>query len=107
MPSPTSCWRRSSGRGRWTTPNASTTGAPTSKRAASSRSSVVSIQGEDEQVARVLELVELHRMEVAAAGLHREILLRTDRVGHRRTLERGADVEAPELFQRLIVVGDD
>src|SRR3954466_1282478 len=45
-------------------------------------------------------------MQVTAAGLHREILLGSDRVGHRRALERGADIEAPELLQRFVVIGD-
>ena len=45
-------------------------------------------------------------MQVAPAGLHGEILLRPDGVGHRRALERRADVEAPELFERFVVVGD-
>src|SRR5215510_10623767 len=45
-------------------------------------------------------------MQVPAAGLHREVLLRPDRIGHRRALERGADIEAPELLQRLVVIGD-
>src|SRR5262245_15629314 len=67
---------------------------------------LVSIEREHEQVARGLELVELDRMQVAAARLHREILLGSDRVGHRRALERRADVEAPELLQRLVVVGN-
>ena len=40
-------------------------------------------------------------------GLHGEILLRSDRVGDRRALERRADVEAPQLLERLVVVGDD
>ena len=34
------------------------------------------------------------------------ILLRPDRVGHRRALERRADVEAPQFLQRLVVIGD-
>ncbi len=65
-----------------------------------------SIQREHEQVARVLQPVVLHRMQVAAAGLHGEILLGPDRVGDGRALERSADVEAPELLQRLVVVSD-
>src|SRR5207253_10468158 len=65
------------------------------------------VQREDEQVARVLELVPVHRVEMPAAGLHREEFLRADRVDDRRALERRADVEAPELLERLVVVGHD
>jgi hypothetical protein len=46
-------------------------------------------------------------MQVPAAGLHREILLGPDRVGHRRALERRAEIEAPQLLERLILIGDD
>ena len=42
---------------------------------------------------------------MAAAGLHRQVLLRPDRIGHRRALERRAHVEAPQLLERLVVVG--
>src|SRR5229473_1489861 len=65
-----------------------------------------SIQREHEQVARALQFVELDRMQVAAAGLHGEKLLRPDRIGHRRALERRADIEAPELLEGLVVIGD-
>src|SRR5262245_5478767 len=65
-----------------------------------------SIQREYEQVARVLQLVELHGMQVAAAGLHRQILLRSDRISNGRALERRAEIEAPELLQCLVVIGD-
>jgi len=65
------------------------------------------IEREDEQVARVLELVEFHRVQMPPAGLHREVLLRVDRVGDRRAFQRCADVEAPELLERLVVVGDE
>ena len=43
-------------------------------------------------------------MQVPTAGLNRKILLRSHRIGHRRTLERRADVEAPQLFQRLVMI---
>src|SRR6185369_15682193 len=65
-----------------------------------------SIQCEHEQIARVLQLVPVHRMQMPSAGLHGEILLRADRVSDRRTFERRADVEAPEFFERFVVVGD-
>src|SRR5262245_30862371 len=65
-----------------------------------------SVQREDEEIARVLQLVELHRMQVPSAGLHRQILLWPDGVGYRRAFERRADVEAPQLLERLVVVGD-
>src|SRR5262245_38862538 len=65
--------------------------------------SILSVQREHEQVARVLQVIELDRMQVAAAGLHGEVLLRSDRIGHRRTFERRADIEAPELLQGLVV----
>src|SRR5215475_544285 len=67
---------------------------------------VASIQREYEHVAGIFQLVVFHRMQMAAAGLHGEILLRPDRIGDRRALERGADVEAPELLERLVVIGD-
>src|SRR5215467_4717746 len=66
-----------------------------------------SVQREDEHVARALELIELDRMQMAAAGLHREILLGPDRVGHRRALERCAEIEPPQLFELLVVIGDE
>src|SRR5216683_5816199 len=62
------------------------------------------IQREHEQVARVREIIVLDRMQVSAAALHREKLLGADRVGHRRALERRAEVEAPQLLQRLVVI---
>src|SRR5262245_16447079 len=46
-------------------------------------------------------------MQVASAGLHGEVLLRPDRIGHRRAFERRADVEPPQFLERLVVVGDD
>src|SRR6516162_9157091 len=66
----------------------------------------VSIQREDEQVARVLEVVVFHRMQVASARLHGEILLRPDSKYDRRALERRADIEAPQLLQPLVVISD-
>ncbi len=42
---------------------------------------VALVQREHEQIARVLEVVVFHRMQVASARLHREILLRPDRIG--------------------------
>src|SRR5215510_4145085 len=66
-----------------------------------------SVQREHEHVARVLELIEFDRMQMAAAGLHREILLGPDRIGHRRALERRADVEPPQLLELLVVIGDE
>src|SRR5262249_45950517 len=51
------------------------------------------VQRKHEHVARTLELIELDRMQMAAAGLHREILLGPDRIGHRRALERRAEIE--------------
>src|SRR5260370_31561326 len=64
---------------------------------------VTLIQRKHEQIARALQLVVFHGMYVAAAGLHREILLRADRISHRRALERRADIEAPELLERLVL----
>src|SRR5215475_7496284 len=46
-------------------------------------------------------------MHVAPAALHRYILLWSDRIGNGRALERRADIEAPELLELFIVVGDD
>src|SRR5215467_6457944 len=40
-----------------------------------------SIQREHEQIARRFQIVVLDRMEVATATLHRDVLLRPDRVG--------------------------
>jgi len=47
------------------------------------RKARTSIQCEHEQIARVLQLVVLHRMQVTATRLHGEKLLRADSVGHR------------------------
>src|SRR5262245_14664104 len=66
-----------------------------------------SVQREHEHVARVLELIEFDRMQMAAAGLHREILLGPDCVSHRRALERRAEIEAPQLFELLVVIGHE
>jgi hypothetical protein len=52
-----------------------------------------SVQREDEQIARVLEVVVFHGMLVTAARLHSEVLLRADRVDHRRTFQRRTDVD--------------
>jgi hypothetical protein len=65
------------------------------------------IQREHEQVARVREIIVLDRVQVPAARLHGEKLLGPDRVGHRRALERRAEIETPQLLERLVVVGDD
>ena len=43
----------------------------------------------------------------AAADMDGDELLAADRVGHRRRADRGADVEAPERLQRLVVVSGD
>src|SRR5882672_12001096 len=67
---------------------------------------VRSIQRENEEVARRLELVIFHRMNVATARLHGDILLRPDRVGDRRALEWRADVEAPKFLKLFVVIGD-
>src|SRR5207245_7285252 len=56
---------------------------------------IQSVQREDEQVAGILQLVVLHGMQVAAPGLHGEILLGSDRVRHRCAFQSRADVEAP------------
>src|SRR5258708_34991478 len=66
-----------------------------------------SVQREHVQVARVHQVVVLDRMQVSAAGLHREILLGSDRVGHRRALEWRAEIETPQLLERLVLIGDD
>src|SRR3954449_13402235 len=66
-----------------------------------------SVQREHEHVARALELIELDRMQMATAGLHREKLLRPDRVGHRRALERRAEIEPPQLLELLVVIGHE
>src|SRR5947209_8213442 len=86
--------------------SASAPSAATDQQTSASRSTaacpialIVSVQREDEHVARCLQLVVLHRMEVPTARLHGEILLRSDRIGHRRALERRANVEPPELFE--------
>src|SRR5262249_54851073 len=65
-----------------------------------------SIQREYEHVARVLEVIVFHWVQVASACLHREILFRADRVDDRCALQRRADVKTPQLLQLLIVVGD-
>src|SRR5580704_8528986 len=70
------------------------------------REGIGSVQREDEQVARVFEIVVFHRMQVAPARLHSEILFRPDRIGDGRTLERRADIEAPQLLQLLVVISD-
>src|SRR5436305_194122 len=113
--------QKSSARVRWIARSARTIGAAPPKSVtslskrlcrpqgnrASRAVSPLSIQREHEQIARVLELVELLRMQVAAAGLHREILFRPDRIRHRRALERRADIETPKLFERLVVICND
>src|ERR1700726_2616342 len=50
-----------------------------------------SVQGKHEQVARCFQIVVLHRMQVAAAALHRQVLLGPDRIDDRRALEGSAD----------------
>src|SRR5215469_730719 len=42
-----------------------------------------------------------------AASLDGEILLRSYRIGYRRTFERSPDVKAPQFLERLIVVSND
>src|SRR3954471_16835881 len=44
---------------------------------------------------------------MTSTGLHCKVLLRPDRVSDRRSFQRCADVETPQLFQRLIVIGND
>src|SRR5712671_6447069 len=66
-----------------------------------------SVQREDEQVARILKVIELHRVEVTSARLHGEILLRPDRVSNRCPLEGRTQIEAPQLLQLLVVIGHD
>src|SRR5207248_4482192 len=89
----------------WTTPSASSSGVARKTCAGSYRKSQL-VQREHEHVARILEAIELHRMQVPAARLHREVLFGPDRVGDGRAFERRADVEAPELLERVVVVGD-
>ena len=62
------------------------------------------VQCEHEQ-ATVFQVVELHRVQVASAGLHGSAL-RANLEGDRCALERRAEVDAPELFERVVVVGD-
>src|ERR1700748_1557731 len=45
-------------------------------------------------------------MQVTSARLHREILLRPDPKDNRRTFQRGADIEAPQLLQLFVIIGD-
>ena len=49
-----------------------------------------SIQRKHEQIAGILQVVEFHGMQVPSAGLNRNVLFWSDRVGHRRALQRGA-----------------
>src|SRR4030095_11182277 len=96
----------------WTTPSAWSSGARTWRFVRNSNRGqglppATSVQREHKQIARILEAVELHRMQVSAAGLHREVLLRPDRIGDRRSLQRGPDVEAPEFLERVVVIRDD
>src|SRR6267378_595890 len=67
----------------------------------------VSIQREHEQIARRFEIVVLDRVQVATATLHCDILLGTDRIGNGRALERRAEIEAPQLLELFVVIGDD
>src|SRR2546428_13183385 len=46
-------------------------------------------------------------MQVAPTGLNGEILFRPYCVRDRGAFERRADVEAPQLLERLVVVGDN
>ncbi len=46
-------------------------------------------------------------MQVPAACLHCHVLLRTDHVRHGRAFQRGADVEAPEFLERIVVISHD
>src|SRR5262249_21383058 len=44
------------------------------------------------------------RMQVPSTGLHREILLWSDRISYRSPLQCGADVEAPQFLECLVVI---
>jgi len=44
-------------------------------------------------------------MQVPAAGLYREILPGSDRIRHRRALQRGAHVEPPQFLKCFVVLG--
>src|SRR3954454_14248591 len=44
---------------------------------------------------------------MSSTCLHGQVLLRPNRVCDRGALEWCADVETPQLFQRLIVIGND
>src|SRR2546430_15743553 len=64
------------------------------------------VQREYKQVARVLQVIELRRMQMPSPGLHGDVLLSVDRVRDRRAFQWRADVEAPQFLRRLVVVGD-
>src|SRR2546426_3849499 len=81
--------------------------SPSPRKRGEGEENASSVQREDEQVARILEVIELHRVEVTSARLHGEILLRPDRVSDRRPLEGRTQIEAPQLLQLLVVIGDD
>src|ERR1700678_1408043 len=70
------------------------------------------LQAEDEQHRRrgcVLELGRLRDdvVRLPRAYQHRDVLLAVYRIGHRRGIDAGADIEAPQLFERFRVVGTE
>src|SRR5438067_13561509 len=65
------------------------------------------VQREYKQIARVLQVIELRRVQMPSSGLHGDVLLSVDRVSDRRAFQWRADVEAPQLLERLVVVRDD
>src|SRR5438552_217574 len=63
-----------------------------------------SVQRKHKQIAGILQIVVFHGMQVPAAGLHREILLGSDRVRHGRAFQCRAQVEPPQFLERLVVI---
>src|SRR4029450_211801 len=72
-----------------------------------------SSQSEHEDHRRIAEVLHLGRTRqlvpgvAEQAGRNGDVLLAVDRIAHRRRVEAGADIDAPELLQRLVVERDD
>src|SRR5580704_18405158 len=89
-------------------PSASNSGTPKRMPVENSLSNFAGklIQRKDEQVAGILKVVEFHGMQVPSAGLNRKVLFCSDRISHRRALQRGAQIEPPQFLERIVVIRD-